>query len=55
MHEKTETIFRKGKWVNIITVGGKKGTQVGRSYNTVKEAVRAAKARSKSFDDLPRL
>jgi hypothetical protein len=52
-HEMSETIKGKdGRWYNVDTVGKDKGRVLGnkKGYSTVKEAVDAAKKRSKSFD-----
>jgi len=53
-HEQSETVQdHSGKWINIY---GKKTTRAGQrlpntpSYDTVEEAVKAARERSKSFD-----
>lgn len=66
-HEQTITIDVDRKWHNIVTVvNGKKVSDkeainyaignktLGKSYDTVEEAVKKAKERSRSFDIKPR-
>ena len=53
-HEQSETIQTKsGKWINVYGRKTKKAGQIlpgEREYDTLEEAVEAAKKRSKSYD-----
>ena len=57
-HEQSETIqLKNGKWVNVYGAKTKKAGQQlpgETEYDTVDEAVSAAKKRSKSFDKIHR-
>ncbi len=56
-HERSETIKIGRRWFNRDTVGVDKGRILGneRGFSTMKEAVTAAKKRSRGFKAPPRI